>query len=146
MNGFRQLDYDEVQRAITCSSPASSVYVGCDSRLDGTTTLFGVVVVVHIETCKGCMVFGRRFSVGRRMAISERLMKEVESVMECAFAIQPSVGSRNFEVHLDLNPDPAYKSSAVLRQAVSYVKAQGFPYQVKPAAWAASTAADYLIG
>ncbi len=148
MNGsrFRKLLYDKVNDAIQSSSNNSAVYIGCDSKHADACTVFGLVVVIHIEQRKGGMVFGKKSRVDRRMSINERLIKEVDIAMECAFMLSPFIGERIFEVHLDINPDPRYKSNSVAKYAHSYVKAQGFDYRIKPKAWAATTAADYLLG
>ncbi len=79
------------------------------------------------------------------MAMSERLMKEVELAVDCALQIQSAVDQRCFEVHLDINPDANYKSNSVLPMATGYISSQGLTYRIKPEAFAASTAADYII-
>ena len=145
MPQFRKLDYTIVLDAIKKSSPASEIYVGCDSKITGPYTVFGLVVVLHIDGHKGGMVFGKKTLVDRRMAINERLLREVDLAMEIAFKICEAVGKRVMEVHLDINPDPGCKSNGIMKRAVAYVRAQGFSYKVKPGAWAASSAADYLI-
>ena len=145
MAKFRKLEYSNVKDRIKSSSNKSAIYVGCDSKLTGTSTLFGLVIVIHIDQHNGGVVFGNKSLISRRMEIGERLMKEVDIAIECAFNIYNSIGERVFEVHLDLNSDPGHKSNKYIKQAVSYVKAQGFECQIKPQAWAASTAADYLI-
>ncbi len=142
---FRKLKYNNVQETIKDSSQKSAVYIGCDSKLSGGQTLFGLVVVIHIDGHKGGIVFGNKSKISRRMEISERLMKEVDIAMECAFNLNGTVGERLFEVHLDINPSPEHKSNSVMKRAMSYVKAQGFDCQIKPHAWAATTAADYLL-
>ena len=145
MGQFRKFNFAEIQQTISLSSPSSGVYVGCDSKLSGAYTIFGLVLVIHIDSHHGGMVFGEKKIVEHRLAMSERLMREVDYAMDCAFQITDAVDNRNFEVHLDINPNPTYKSNKVMKQAVAYVKAQGFNYKIKPGAWAASTAADYLI-
>ncbi|MCP4130159.1 MAG: hypothetical protein GY754_04000 [bacterium] len=145
MSRFRKLEYPTLLETIETSSQDSAIYVGCDSKLTGPYTLFGLVVVLHIEGHKGGMVYGQKSLVNRRMAINERLLREVDIAMESAFTICGSVDRRVMEVHLDINPNPEHKSNGVMKRAVSYVQAQGFEYKIKPSAWAASTAADYLI-
>lgn len=145
MSRFRKFNYDEIKQAIFESSSQSAIYIGCDSKLVKGHTLFGLVCVIHIESHKGGMVFGKRSYIGRKLAISERLMQEVNIAMDCAFIITNDIQDRLFEVHLDINPDPEHKSNSIMKQAIAYVKAQGFNFKIKPRAWAASTAADYLI-
>jgi len=145
MSKFKKLDYDFIKKIISSSSKESSIYIGCDSKLTGPYTLFGLVVVIHIDSHHGASVYGKRLLVDRRMDMKDRLMREVDYAMEAAFSLNDFIGDRNFEVHLDINGNPKHKSNVVMKQAVAYVKAQGFICKIKPGAWAASTAADYLI-
>ncbi len=142
---FTNLTLEAVNCAIERSSENSAVYIGCDSKVNGSHTLFGLVVVIHIDRHKGGMVYGKKSVYNRRMVMFERIMREVDLAMQCAFSILDAVGERSFEVHLDINPNPIHKSNRAMKQAMAYVKAQGFNCQIKPDAWAASTAADYLI-
>ena len=143
---MRELCYNTVISQIKDLSSESSIYIGCDSKLSGAYTLFGLVIILHIESCKGGMCFARKMTVKRRMDINERLMKEVEHAVLCATKVQHVVDERTFEVHLDLNPDPEFLSNKVLNAAMGYVKGQGLTCKIKPVAFAASTAADYLLG
>ncbi len=142
---MRELCYDTVISTIKNLSSTSSIYIGCDSRLSGPCTVFGLVVILHLDSAKGGMCFADKMKEERRMGIKERLMKEVEHAVLCATRVQHVVEGRRFEVHLDINPDPSYPSSKVLHAAVGYVKGQGLSCRIKPEAFAASTAADYII-
>lgn len=79
------------------------------------------------------------------MEIAERLLREVDLSVQCALQLLDVIGRRNFEIHLDINPSAEYKSNRVLNSAVGYVKSVGVEYQIKPHAFAASTAADFLL-
>ena len=79
------------------------------------------------------------------MGMRERLWKEVEMVAEVALALEPYVGERKFEVHLDLNPNKADKSSVIITEAVGYITALGFQAVVKPDSFAASSVADMRV-
>ncbi len=143
---MRKLNYDTVISTIKNLSNKSSIYVGCDSKLCGPNTLFGLVIILHIDSSRGGMCFAKKMKESRRMSVKERLMKEVEHAVLCAVRVQHVVEDRNFEVHLDLNPDPKHISNNVLNAAMGYVKGQGLNCRIKPEAFAASTAADYLLG
>jgi predicted RNase H-related nuclease YkuK (DUF458 family) len=142
---MRTLCYDTIISTIKKLSNTSSIYIGCDSRLSGSQTVFGLVVILHLDSAKGGMCFAGKMKEERRMGIKERLMKEVEHAVLCATRVQHVVEDRRFEVHLDINPDPGYASNKVLSAAVGYVKGQGLNCRIKPEAFAASTAADYII-
>lgn len=143
---MRELCYDTVINAIKNLSRNSSIYIGCDSKLSGSFTLFSLVIILHLESSKGGMCFAEKMREGRRMGVNERLMKEVEHAVLCATKVQHVVDDRKFEVHLDINSNPNYLSYRVLNAAVGYVKGQGLSCRIKPEAFAATTAADYLLG
>jgi predicted RNase H-related nuclease YkuK (DUF458 family) len=142
---MRKLVYEEVKKHIEESPESSSVYVGVDSQVIDGHTHFALVVVIHIASSKGSMVFAEKSKDPKYMAISERLMKEVDMAVKCAMEIHPYVGNRKFEVHLDFNPDSKYKSHSYVAAASGYVSAMGFDYKIKPGAFAASYCADHLL-
>jgi predicted RNase H-related nuclease YkuK (DUF458 family) len=142
---MRKFDIDEIRKNIVESSRETSVYIGCDSQAEKMSTIFGLAVILHIDSSRGGRCFAKRIVKERRMLLRERLMKEVELAVDTAFHLSDVIGPRNFEIHLDINPKREHRSNVVVNQATGYVSAQGFQWQVKPAAFAASTAADYII-
>jgi predicted RNase H-related nuclease YkuK (DUF458 family) len=50
-------NFDEVREFIKSTSEKTAIYVGCDSRQVNDSTLFVVVIVVHIDSCRGAKVF-----------------------------------------------------------------------------------------
>ena len=142
---MRNLCYDTVISAIRNLSDTSSIYIGCDSKLSGQNTVFGLVVILHLDSSRGGMCFASIMKEDRRMGIRERLMREVEHAVLCAARVQHAVANRKFEVHLDINPNPDHASNTILKAALGYVKGQGLKCRIKPEAFAATTAADYII-
>lgn len=142
---MRKLNYAVLREDILGTPETSSVYIGCDSKSLSGHTLFGLVVIIHIESSRGGRCYAEKTSVNRKMDIKERLIKEVELSINCAFEIHDVIGPRNFEIHMDINPDRRFKSHALVGQATGYVSAQGFDFRIKPHAFAATTAADYII-
>lgn len=142
---MRNLNLEEVRNAILNSSETSSIYVGCDSITSYRDTTFALVVVIHIDSSKGGMVFAKKTKESRKMDVRERLMKEVELAVGLSLEIIDVIGHRNFELHLDINPDPIHKSNVVMAAACGYASAQGLEYRIKPDAFAATYAADALL-
>lgn len=141
----------EVIEAIKASSPESRVYVGCDSkRLKDGKVKYATVVILHINGKHG----GKLFSFldieqqyGKATNPTLRLLGEATRAVDIARQIAEVVGDRQFELHLDLNTDPKYKSHDAVKQALGYVLGVlGFEAKLKPAAFAASSAADRLAG
>ncbi|NPB06341.1 MAG: hypothetical protein GXO03_01925 [Aquificae bacterium] len=137
-------DPEEVRRFIASTDEQTSVYVGCDSRQLKNRTVFVTVVVVHISSKYGAKVFWKVESTRKITSLRQRLMEEVSRAVYCALTIADAVGSRPFEVHLDINPKEETASSVVVREAVGFVLAQGLRPVLKPDAFAASCAADYI--
>lgn len=148
-----QLDIDEIREYLQLQSQESKVYIGCDSsrfkRHGQWWADYALVVVVHIDGKHGCKIFGcvtteRDYTADKKKP-SYRLMNECYKVTEAYLALYDTLGDREVELHLDINPDPQWVSNIVVQQAVGYVKAScGITPMVKPEAFAASYAADRL--
>jgi predicted RNase H-related nuclease YkuK (DUF458 family) len=48
-------------------------------------------------------------------------------------------------VHIDANPEPRHRSSEFVQELVGMVMGQGFKAIIKPDAYAASHAADWIV-
>ncbi len=142
---MRKYDLQQVIKAIGESSHDTAIYVGCDSKFRNGTITFATVVVLHIDSCKGGIIFTERTYEKKKISIAERLMKEVDFAVQRAVELQPYVGDRKFEVHIDFNGDANYKSNSYLASASGYVTSMGLKFKIKPGAWAASCAADHLV-
>lgn len=142
---MKRFDFNEIRRYILTSGEDSSIYVGCDSKVVGSTTVFVSVIVVHINSSNGCKIFYQKEKINRGMTLRERLMKEVDYAVLTALSIIDVVGNRKLEVHLDINPNENYKSSVIVREAIGYVLAQGLKPVLKPYSIAAYCVADYIV-
>ena len=150
---MKKMDMTEVKEFITAQSPETSVYLGCDServKVNGVWYAdYALAVVVHIDSCHGCKIFGEvqreRDWDQRSDKPAMRLMNEVYKVSELFQKMSDVLEDRLVEVHLDINPDQMHKSSVVVNQAIGYIKGTcNVIPMVKPRAFAASYAADRL--
>ena len=149
----KKLDIEEVRAFIECQSPETKIYIGADSeryKVNGKWYAdYTLAVVVHIDGCHGCKIFGEvQTEVDYDAKASRpalRLMSEVYKVAEMYQKLIDVIGDRNVEIHLDINPDEHFNSSIVIQQAVGYIRGvcNVIPL-VKPNAFAASYAADRL--
>jgi len=137
-------DIEEVRDFIKKTDKDTSIYVGCDSRQQKDKTVFVTVIVVHLSSKHGAKVFWKVEKTQKIISLRQRLMEEVSRAVYHALLIADVVENRHFEVHLDINPDESRVSSVILREAVGYVLAQGLKPVLKPDAFAASSAADYI--
>lgn len=147
----RKMNIEEVITFIKECGPATKVYLGADSeryKSRGKWMVdYIVVVAVHIDGSKGCRVFGEvttepdRDNRVDRPAL--RLMSETHKVAELYFKIEDALYDKEFEIHLDINPDEMHGSSCVVTQAIGYIRGvcNVIP-MVKPQSFAASFCAD----
>lgn len=143
----KELDFDEVREFIENSSETTAVYIGCDSQLHRkrgkSRVSYARTIMVHIDGNKGCKLFGDVIVEQGNGAMEHRLFREVEIVLGVYEEIKDACGDRKFEIHLDVNPDPKYKSNSVLSATTGWVRGvTGIDPKVKPEAFAASYAAD----
>lgn len=144
---------EEAKQAILESSESSSVYIGCDSKRFKKNgrwhARYVTVIIVHKDSSKGCNLFYgsevlEDFSDGKTP--KQRLLTEVMFAVNAAYEIMPYVGKRHWELHVDINPNPRYKSNAAVKEALGYVRGNlGVEAKIKPVAFAAMHAADHLV-
>lgn len=143
------MDIQQVKQAIRASSPSTRVYLGCDSQATRNKTVkFCTVVILHLDGKHGGHMFSNVEVEPSYMSPEKprlRLMQEVQKVVELGMELQEVIGDRHFEIHLDLNTDPQYKSHSAVKEACGYVLGcLGIDAKLKPFAFAASSAADRL--
>jgi len=148
---MKKININEVQLFIQSQSPATKIYLGCDSermKIDGVWYAdYVLAIVVHINGNNGCKLFGEvhreRDYDQKASRPAMRLMTEVYKVSELYLKLAEVLEDRLVEVHLDINPDELHGSSCVLSQAIGYIKGtcNVIPF-VKPQAFAATYAAD----
>jgi predicted RNase H-related nuclease YkuK (DUF458 family) len=142
--------YDEARQAILNSSETSSVYVGADSIRFKRNGLwfakYSTVVILHMDSNHGGKIFHKNVEMRDFGNLRQRLITEAGFAIDAATAILDVVGQRKLEIHLDLNPNPRYKSNIAVKEALGYVKGStGIDAKVKPDSFAATHAADHVV-
>lgn len=149
------IDLKEVEAFLKGCSAETKIYLGCDSRVFYNSCRermvnYTIAIVIHIDGCRGGKLFYDNIieqdrSPNRRKP-SVRLMTEVYKVSELYLRMIDEIEScieKDIEIHLDVNPRREYKSSAIISEALGYVRGVcQVDAKVKPEAWAASTVAD----
>ena len=148
------MDLNEVREFIRNEPLESKIYIGCDSEVFKRNTKWYIdyysVVVIHKNKHNGCKVFGQKtteidYTKDKKKPLY-RLMQEVYKASELYLALQESIGEREVEVHLDLNPSKKYVSNLIVENAVGYIKSTcNVVPMIKPNSWAASSVADRLL-
>lgn len=141
--------WSKARNCILNSSASSSIYIGCDSQVYKKNGVwmadYSTVVIVHMDSRHGCKIFHNKVTEKDYNILETRLLMEVQHSLSAFDAIKEVIGDRHLEVHLDVNPNPAYKSNKVTAQALGWVRGQGIEARIKPDSWAASTAADHCV-
>jgi len=142
--------YDEAREAILNSSQESSIYVGADSIRYKKGELwfakYSVVIILHMDSKHGCKLFHKTMDLPDYGNLKQRLLTEVGYAIEAATEIIDIVGDRRLEIHLDINPNPSYKSNIAIKEALGYVRGSlGLDARIKPHSFAATHCADYLV-
>lgn len=139
------INIDEVRQAILDSTLESSIYIGCDSVVLDDEIAYVTVVIIHYDSNHGGKIFRDIQFVYNHGNLRQRLMYEVYLVADIGYKISDTIGDRNFEVHLDINPNDKHKSNLVMKEAVGYILGMfGFKPKLKPHAFAASGASDHF--
>lgn len=147
------MNLQEVKDFINKQTQETKVYLGADSermKIDGVWYAdYTLAVVVHINGNNGCKIFGEvvreRDYDQKSDRPSMRLMNEVYKVAELFTSLKDVLEDRYVEVHLDINPSHKHASNIVVNQAIGYIKGTCNVHpQIKPAAFAATYAADRL--
>ena len=152
---MKKIDVMQVRDFIAALSSSTKIYLGADServkRNGKWYADYTLAVVVHIDGCHGCKIFGEVQTEidydHKASKPSMRLMNEVYKVAELYQKLVDAIGDKEVEIHLDINPDLKHNSSIVIQQAVGYIKGVcNVTPMVKPNAFAASYAADRFKG
>lgn len=80
-----------------------------------------------------------------KLDLFTRLWREVEMSADLATWIKTTCNF-SVDVHLDINPNPKYKSNILFNAAEGYIKSLGFNVELKPDSAIASCAADHFLG
>lgn len=138
--------WSNARAEIEKSSESSSVYIGCDSLLlADNLASYCTVIILHRDSKHGCSVFHNTRKLPEYGNMRMRLLMEVQLALEAFHEIEDVIGSRNLEIHLDINPNPRYNSHVAIAEALGWVRNLGLTAKVKPEAFAASACADHFV-
>lgn len=119
------------------------MYIGSDSQNIAGKTVYALVIVLHYGNHGGHVIYSKQ-TLPRIQDRFTRLWTEVEDSVELAQYLELNGLPKPQYIDVDLNPDPMYKSNALLRSALGYVEAHGYTPRCKPYAVSATYCADKL--
>ena len=121
------------------------VEIGTDSLQRTRNTQF-VTVVAILNPGRGGRAIYRREVVPRIRSLRERLLREVWLSVGLGLELNDIIpASNDLTIHIDANPVVTHRSSRYIQELVGMVVSQGFRAEVKPTAWVATHAADYVV-
>lgn len=144
---MKNFDIEYIKKFIT-EYPDAKIYLSADSqRVKRKKVRFATVVVVHYEGCKGGRVFHdvtyEEIIDSKLSRPFNRMMREVSLVTDIYTALEDVLIDREFEVHLDVNPDAIHGSNVAYGAAKGLIWGMiGVEPVCKPDAWCASCVAD----
>ena len=139
---------EEIKETIKNSSVNTKVYLGCDSIvLRNKKIRFATVVILHMDGNHGCKIFGKIDYDNTKDFIKakpfNRMMAEVQRLTEMYNLLEEVLIDKDFEIHVDVNPDESFGSNVAYGAAKGYIQSiVGIMPTFKPFAFAASCAAD----
>jgi len=142
----REVNLEEYLKNWISNNPGYRIYIGCDSQNHGNQTVYATVIVLHYSNGGGHVIYDeQKLSRIRTKKPDEdlfiRLWKEIEYSIETAqLVISFGLGNPDY-IDIDLNPDPTYRSNALLRDAVGLIESMGLKLRYKmKSPWAISVA------
>jgi predicted RNase H-related nuclease YkuK (DUF458 family) len=144
IKGERIASLHDFVRQATCDGDRK-LEIGTDSLQRTRNTQF-VTVVAILNPGRGGRAIYRREVVPRIRSLRERLLREVWLSVGLGLELNDIIPATNeLTIHIDANPVVTHRSSRYIQELVGMVVSQGFQAEVKPDAWVATHAADYVV-
>lgn len=140
---------EEIEDAIIREKNAGNeltICIGTDSQVKGATTEMATVIV-FVRKGKGAFMYINSDKSQQKMTIKERMLAEVARSIEVGYELLNifDMYDVDFEIHVDINTNPLYKSNDALKEALGYVLGMGFTFKAKPFAFASSCCANKIV-
>lgn len=126
------------------NNPDTKVYVGGDSKLKSNGTIVYYTVVAYRYGSRGVHYVYNKEIVERKMTKWERLMGEIERIMNFATWFLENSPVKLHAIDFDLNQDKKYFSNRLVNLATGWGGSLGVTIYTKPDEVVASKAADHL--
>ena len=121
------------------------ILIGSDSQCySNRKTTYGVVIALYTPG-KGAHVLCTKETLPMEYNTPTRLLNEVWKSIQVAEYLKENGLPKPTWIDIDLNPDPKYKSNAVLRQAVGMVEGMGYKVRYKHLGALTTYAANHLV-
>ena len=125
-------------------NPDTKVYIGGDSKLKSDGTIVYYTVVAFRYGSRGVHYVYNKDVVTRKLTKWERLMGEIERIMNFATWFLENSPVKLHAIDFDLNQDKKYYSNKLVNLATGWGGSLGVTVYTKPDEVVASKAADHL--
>lgn len=145
LHGIEIPDFIEYVKEYISTRENVEILIGSDSQCYGhKKTVYGVVIALYTPG-RGAHVLCTRETLPMEYNTPSRLLSEVWRSIEIAEWMKENGLPKATYIDIDLNPDPKYKSNAVLRQAVGLVEGMGYRVRYKHFGALTTYAANQLV-
>lgn len=148
-NKGEQVDIVPYILKVLVENPGATIYVGSDSQKKKKTIDYATVIAIRYGF-RGAHVIHNRWSVKRKgygrgdALIEKRLTVEIAATMEIADYLRRNSISI-YQIDLDLNGDPKWKSNKFVQMGVGWASGLGFKVAIKPEEVCAAKAANHIV-
>ena len=126
------------------NNPDVRVYIGGDSKLKSNGTIVYYTVVAYRYGGRGVHYVYNKEIIERKMTKWDRLMGEIERIMDFATWFTENSNVKLHAIDFDLNQDKKHYSNKLVNIATGWGGSLGVPVYTKPDEVVASKAADHL--
>lgn len=135
---------------IVKANTSYDIFVGCDSQVNRTSTIYSVVIGIHkiIDGIgRGVHVIHTREKdrkyTEEKGELFKRLWGEVDRIVETALFLRDNgINTKDIGTHVDANGSKRFASNMIYDAAIGYLNSLDFKVEGKPFAWAATYAAN----
>lgn len=149
LNNHKEFNLLEIKEILKNISSTSKIYIGCDSIVlkKLKKAKYATVIIIHKECKHGASIFGKiEYELVNDYTQSkpyDRMMTEAQKIIDMYNLIEEELIDKEFEIHLDINPNENFGSNVAYNAAKGYIRSLiGVDPIFKPDAFAASYAAD----
>lgn len=138
-----EVEVKEYARNYMNMHPQCQIMVGCDSQNRRSITQYAVVIGFY-NPGHGAHIIYSRWKTPREKTHASRLINEVWASLEVAEELKSAGVHKVDWIDIDINPNPKFKSSEVLSQAVGMCEGMGYKVRYKTLAPLITTMADSI--
>lgn len=126
------------------TNPDVKIYIGGDSKLKGSKGIIYYTVVAYRYGNRGVHYVFNKEIVEREMSKWDRLMGEIERIINFATWFIENSPVKLYAIDFDLNQNKKHYSNKLVNIAIGWGGSLGVPIYTKPDEVVASKAADHL--